>query len=159
MADACVYLMNLPDEKFDTLLGTGAKLNPSPVRTSSQAGVDPSPPSGGSHPNASPTSGGDHPNSFPTCGGGGEGEIDFMPPLVNIGVGHDLTIRELAETVKAVVGYQGEIIFDATKPDGTPRKLLDVTRLNSMGWRARTSFLDGLINAYADFRNSLPGVH
>jgi GDP-L-fucose synthase len=76
---------------------------------------------------------------------------DGLPPLVNIGVGNDLTIRELAETVKQVTGYTGEITFDSTKPDGTPRKLLDVTRLNGMGWRAHTALKDGLIVAYQDF--------
>ena len=70
-----------------------------------------------------------------------------MPPLVNIGVGHDLTIKELAETVKTTIGYYGEIVFDTTKPDGTPRKLMDVSRLNSMGWQATTQFEDGLARA------------
>ena len=74
-----------------------------------------------------------------------------MPPLVNIGVGEDLTIRELAETVQQVVGYQGEIEFDATKPDGTPRKLMDVSRLHGMGWKARTGLREGLAQAYRDF--------
>jgi GDP-L-fucose synthase len=72
---------------------------------------------------------------------------------MNIGVGHDLTIRELAETVKDVVGYQGTIEFDTSKPDGTPRKLMDVGRLNSMGWRAQTEMRTGLKNAYRDFQN------
>jgi GDP-L-fucose synthase len=70
-------------------------------------------------------------------------------------VGHDLTIRELAETVKDVVGYAGEIEFDATKPDGTPRKLMDVGRLNSMGWHAPTGFKPGLEVAYRDFQAGL----
>jgi GDP-L-fucose synthase len=76
---------------------------------------------------------------------------DGLPPLVNIGVGHDLTIRELAETVKSVVGYEGEIEFDASKPDGTPRKLMDVGRLNAMGWKAGTTMQNGLAAAYRDF--------
>jgi GDP-L-fucose synthase len=75
----------------------------------------------------------------------------FMPPLVNIGVGHDLTIRELAETVKGVVGYQGEIEFDKRKPDGTPRKLMNVERLGQAGWRATTSLAVGLEQAYSDY--------
>ena len=104
MADACVYLMNLPEEKFQTLLGSDE----------AKTGV-------------------------------------FMPPLVNIGVGHDLSIKELAETVKATIGYTGEVEFDASKPDGTPRKLMDVSRLNSMGWKSATRFEDGLARAYADF--------
>ncbi len=81
----------------------------------------------------------------------GQDRNDGLPPLMNIGVGHDLTIRELAETVKDVVGYQGEIDFDATKPDGTPRKLMDVGRLNGMGWQAKTGLKEGLARAYADF--------
>lgn len=101
MADACVYLMNLPDEKFVPLLG--------------------------------------------------QGRNDGLAPLMNIGVGEDLTIRELAEAVKGVVGYQGVIEFDATKPDGTPRKLMDVGRLNAMGWKARTAMENGLAVAYRDF--------
>jgi len=107
MADACVYLMNLPDEKFKTLLGSDE----------AATGI-------------------------------------FMPPLVNIGVGHDLTIRELAETVKEVVGYQGAIEFDTSKPDGTPRKLMDLGRLDTLGWRAPTAFRAGLRAAYRDFTES-----
>jgi GDP-L-fucose synthase len=105
MADACVYLMNLPDEKFVPLLG--------------------------------------------------QDRNDGLAPLVNIGVGHDLSIRELAETVKGVVGYQGALEFDATKPDGTPRKLMEVERLNAMGWKASTTMQDGLAVAYRDFLNGL----
>jgi GDP-L-fucose synthase len=101
MADACVYLMNLPDEQFVPLLG--------------------------------------------------QNRNDGLPPLMNIGVGHDLSIRELAETVKGVVGYQGAIEFDTSKPDGTPRKLMDVGRLNAMGWQASTSMESGLAVAYQDF--------
>ena len=77
----------------------------------------------------------------------------FEPPLVNIGVGEDVTIRELAELVKQVTGFVGEIVFDSSKPDGTPRKLMDVSRLNAMGWSAPTSLRDGLARAYADFIN------
>jgi GDP-L-fucose synthase len=110
MADACVYLMNLPDEEFAKLLWPAG----SPLES---------------------------------CNLG-------LAPVVNIGVGHDLTIRELAETVKSVVGYPGEIVFDATKPDGTPRKLLDVDRLHAMGWQAKTTFREGLAAAYQDFQRS-----
>jgi GDP-L-fucose synthase len=78
-----------------------------------------------------------------------------LAPLVNIGVGHDLTIRDLAETVKKVVGYQGEIVFDPSKPDGTPRKLMDVGRLNAMGWQAKTEMREGLAAAYRDFAESM----
>ncbi|MHB9159178.1 MAG: GDP-L-fucose synthase family protein [Thiobacillus sp.] len=101
MADACVYLMTLPEELFVPLLG--------------------------------------------------QDRNDGLPPLMNIGVGHDLTIRELAETVAAAIGYQGELEFDATKPDGTPRKLMDVGRLNAMGWTATTDMQVGLARAYQDF--------
>jgi GDP-L-fucose synthase len=104
MADACVYLMNLPVAEFQTLLGSDE----------AKTGV-------------------------------------FMPPLVNIGVGHDLSIKELAETVQAVVGFSGEIVFDTSKPDGTPRKLMDVSRLNNLGWSAKTDFRAGLARAYQDF--------
>ena len=70
-------------------------------------------------------------------------------PLVNIGCGEDVTIRELAETVMGVVGCHAKIAFDTSKPDGTPRKLLDVSRLAALGWRARTSLRDGIAKAYA----------
>ncbi len=104
MADACLYLMNLPEEKFTTLLGTDE----------ATSGV-------------------------------------FMPPVVNIGCGEDLTIHALAEAVSEVVGFKGELVFDTTKPDGTPRKLLDVSRLTSMGWKPRVTLRQGLAEAYADF--------
>ncbi|MBT3068273.1 GDP-L-fucose synthase [Rhodoferax sp. U11-2br] len=104
MADACVYLMNLPDEPYTRLLGSDE----------SKTGK-------------------------------------FEPPLINIGVGHDVTIKELAETIQRVVGYTGDIVFDASKPDGTPRKLMDVSRLNGIGWRAQTAFEAGLTSAYIEF--------
>jgi len=71
--------------------------------------------------------------------------------LFNIGTGEDVTIRELAETVMSVVGFEGDITFDASKPDGTPRKLLNLKRLRAMGWGANTSLRDGIALAYADF--------
>ncbi|MFZ5491964.1 MAG: GDP-L-fucose synthase family protein [Pseudomonadota bacterium] len=101
MADACVFLMNLPDETFVPLLG--------------------------------------------------QDRNDGLAPLVNIGVGHDLTVRELAETVRDVVGFDGALAFDASKPDGTPRKLMDVGRLTAMGWTARTGLRQGLAAAYAAY--------
>jgi GDP-L-fucose synthase len=76
-------------------------------------------------------------------------ELDYNGPLVNIGCGQDVTIRELAETVMDVVGCKARIVFDSSKPDGTPRKLLDVNRLANLGWRARTSLRDGIALAYA----------
>jgi GDP-L-fucose synthase len=69
----------------------------------------------------------------------------------NIGTGTDVTIRELAETVMSAVGFSGRIMFDSTKPDGTPRKLLDVRRMSALGWRASTSLRDGIALAYLDF--------
>lgn len=75
----------------------------------------------------------------------------FEPPLVNIGVGEDVTIRELADLVREVVGFAGRIVLDTDKPDGTPRKLLDVGLLHRSGWRARIGLRDGLVMAYADF--------
>jgi GDP-L-fucose synthase len=104
MAEACLFLMNLPDEQFASVL------NPQPS----------------------------------------------APPLINLGVGHDLTIRELAETVKAVVGFAGEIVLDPAKPDGTPRKLLDVSRLQALGWQAGTSLEEGLRRAYKDLQDPPP---
>lgn len=101
MADACVHLMNIPDEQFVPLLGQ--KRN------------------------------------------------DGLAPLLNIGVGHDVTIRELAETVAETVGYKGKLEFDATKPNGTPRKLMDVRRLAVLGYAARTELKAGLAAAYQDF--------
>ncbi len=104
MADACVFLMNLPDEKYVSLLGCDeAKAS------------------------------------------------EFRPPVVNIGVGEDVTIKELAEAIKQVIGYSGEIEFDATKPDGTPRKLMDVGRLHALGWTDKVSFADGIDKAYQGF--------
>jgi GDP-L-fucose synthase len=111
MADACVFLMNLPDEKYRALLG-----------------------------------------SDETATG------RFEPPLVNIGVGHDVSIAELAALVGRVVGFVGDIVYDTSKPDGTPRKLMDVGLLNAAGWQARTALEDGLRVAYAEFRQSQGGV-
>ena len=104
MADACVYLMNLADDQYQSLLGSDE----------SKSGK-------------------------------------FEPPLINIGVGHDVTIKELAETVKQVTGYTGAIVLDASKPDGTPRKLMDVALLASIGYAAATPLQHGLSNAYLDF--------
>lgn len=73
------------------------------------------------------------------------------PNFVNLGTGVDVTIRELAETVRAVVGYGGELVFDVTKPDGTPRKLLDVSRMTALGWRAAVSLRQGVERTYAWF--------
>jgi GDP-L-fucose synthase len=67
--------------------------------------------------------------------------------LVNIGTGEDIAIAEFARVVAEIVGYRGEISFDTSRPDGTPRKLLDVSRLTKLGWRATTSLEDGLKRA------------
>ena len=107
MADACVHLMNLPDERYTALLGSDETITGR-----------------------------------------------FEPPLVNIGVGHDLTIAELAAAVARTVGYNGRIEYDSSKPDGTPRKLMDVALINSAGWRASTALEAGLAAAYAEFRGS-----
>jgi GDP-L-fucose synthase len=72
---------------------------------------------------------------------------------INVGTGVDCTIRELAETVARVTGFQGRLVFDASKPDGTPRKLLDVSRLAALGWKAGIGLEDGLRDAYAWFLN------
>ena len=104
MADACVFLMNLPDDRYSALLG-----------------------------------------SDETVSG------RFEPPLVNIGVGEDVTIAELAAIVAGVVGYRGDIVYDNSKPDGTPRKLMDVGLINRAGWKASTPLEAGLHSAYAEF--------
>ncbi len=76
---------------------------------------------------------------------------DVQDGLFNVGTGQDVTTRELAEAVMDVVGFKGEIVFDASKPDGTPRKLLNVDRLRALGWQSVTSLRDGIAKAYADF--------
>lgn len=73
------------------------------------------------------------------------------PEIVNVGVGEDVSIKELAETVKQVTGYAGELKFDTTKPDGTPRKLLDVSRLSALGWKAKMPLRKGIEETYAWF--------
>jgi len=73
------------------------------------------------------------------------------PGLVNIGTGEDLSIKELAELVKQIVGFAGEIKFDTSKPDGTPRKLMDVTKLTNAGWKYHTTLAEGIALAYQDF--------
>ena len=95
MADACVFLMNLPDEVFQPI-----------TRSESHA------------------------------------------PLFNVGCGEDLTIRELAELIRQVVGFNGRLTFDASKPDGTPRKLLDVSRMKDLGWQATIPLREGLAEVY-----------
>jgi len=81
-------------------------------------------------------------------------ELADPPSLVNVGAGDDVTILELAELVARIVGYEGEILNDPSKPDGTPRKLMDSSRIAELGWKATTSLADGLRIAYADFKRS-----
>lgn len=73
--------------------------------------------------------------------------------IINIGCGEDVSIRELAEIVKEVTGFTGKMIFDTTKPDGTPRKLLDVSKIHALGWHHKTPLLEGMKIAYQDFLN------
>jgi len=77
-------------------------------------------------------------------------QINTKPMLshINVGTGVDVTIREMAETMKEVVGFEGELIFDTSKPDGTPRKLIDVSRLSNMGWKYSIDLKDGLSKTY-----------
>src|SRR5271170_2569858 len=74
------------------------------------------------------------------------------PGIINVGVGTDVTIRELAELMCRVTGFEGRIEFDASKPDGMPRKLLDVSRLSGLGWRARIALADGIADTYRWFQ-------
>ncbi len=97
VADACVFLMGLPDESFDSLLDSSS------------------------------------------------------PPLINIGCGEDLTISELVQLVKDVVGYEGEVEWDRSKPDGTPRKLLDSSSLHGLGWKMKTPLTEGIRSTYEWF--------
>lgn len=101
LAEACVFLMNLPDGKFNSLLR------------------------------------------------------EDEPPLLNVGTGEDLTIRELVELICRIVGFHGELVFDPSKPDGTPRKLLDVSRIHSLGWKAHTTLEEGIRETATDFSERL----
>jgi GDP-L-fucose synthase len=104
LAEACVFLMNLPEDKFSGLLTADT------------------------------------------------------PPLVNVGTGEDLTIRAVAELICNVLAFDGELVFDATKPDGTPRKLLDVSRIAALGWKARTSLAEGIRLTYESTRSQLEAL-
>jgi GDP-L-fucose synthase len=74
--------------------------------------------------------------------------------IINVGVGKDISIQHLVEKIKAVVGFEGAVVFDTSKPDGTPRKLVDVTRINELGWQASTSLEEGLLKVYEWFLNN-----
>lgn len=78
-----------------------------------------------------------------------------QPEIINVGTGEDVTIRDLAEMIAEVTGFRGRIVQDTSKPDGTPRKLLDVSRLHALGWRARISLRDGLRQTYLWFRSHI----
>ena len=80
------------------------------------------------------------------------------PEVINVGCGNDVTIRELAEIVSEVVGFKGELIFDPSKPDGTPRKLLDTSRLEKLGWTPRVSLRDGIDQTYQWYLRSAPDL-
>lgn len=111
MADACVHLLSLPDDRYALLLGSDESVTGR-----------------------------------------------FEPPLVNIGTGKDITVAELANLIREISGFRGDIVFDPSKPDGTPRKLLDVGRLERSGWTARTSLPVGLGRAYLEFASSRAGT-
>lgn len=81
--------------------------------------------------------------------------LDNPPDWVNVGTGTDVTIRELAETVRDVTGFSGKLTWDATKPDGTPRKLLDVSQMTGLGWSAKINLRDGIERTYRDFQTEL----
>jgi GDP-L-fucose synthase len=87
-------------------------------------------------------------------------KYDFseIEEFVNIGVGEDVTISELVELIKEIVGFEGKIRYDTSKPDGTPRKLMDVMRLNGLGWKARISLKDGIKETYELYKAQIKGV-
>jgi GDP-L-fucose synthase len=82
-------------------------------------------------------------------------QLDNPPDWVNVGTGSDLTIFELAQLVAQTIGFTGEILTDSSKPDGTPRKLLDISKIKATGWHPAVPFKDGLAAAYQDFKTSL----
>jgi GDP-L-fucose synthase len=79
-------------------------------------------------------------------------------PLINVGSGVDLTIHELASLIKGIVGYSGNLVFDTTKPDGTPRKLTDVSLIGRLGWHCRLELLHGLTQVYEAYRKSANAI-
>ncbi len=80
-------------------------------------------------------------------------KMENPPDWINVGTGTDVTIRELTETVAQVTGYRGKIVWDSTKPDGTPRKLMDVSRLANLGWRARIALQEGVEKTFASYQS------
>jgi len=101
-ADACVFLMDMPERGLDSIVGD-----------------------------------------------------DKLDPIFNIGCGEDLTVRELAELIAGVVGFRGSLVFDPSKPDGTPRKLLDISRLTALGWKSKTRLREGLQRTYLEFSETV----
>ncbi len=79
------------------------------------------------------------------------------PEIVNVGLGEDISIRELAELIAEIVGFEGQLIWDASKPDGTPRKLLDISKINSLGWSPQISLRDGIARTYEWFQRQQAG--
>ena len=80
------------------------------------------------------------------------------PGIINVGTGQDITIADLAQLIARIVGYSGRLVFDSSKPDGTPRKLLDITRLSNLGWRASISLEDGIRSTYNSFLENIASV-
>ena len=80
-------------------------------------------------------------------------QANIYQGIINIGTGKDITIKELVNTISEIFEYEGKIIWDQTKPDGTPRKLLDVSKINNLGWQASTKFKDGIISTIDHFKN------
>jgi GDP-L-fucose synthase len=83
---------------------------------------------------------------------------DNNPQFINVGTGREVSIKELALTIKSVVGFDGDLVFDTSKPDGTPRKLMDVSRLNDLGWQAQTDLKSGIEKTYAWFMGSYDSI-
>ena len=113
MADACIFLMNLPDEKLDSFLLADSFAS-NLKRSARQA----------------------------------QRTFSF---LINLGSGQDQTIREIANLVAEIVGYKGDVIWDNSKPDGTPRKLLDVTKINTLSWKSKISLEEGIQRTYKGY--------
>ncbi|MBW1940442.1 MAG: GDP-L-fucose synthase [Deltaproteobacteria bacterium] len=134
LADACLFLMNLPGDSFDSIISSDLSVS-NPQRSDPQA------------------------SSLPLINIGCGKDLtirelaSLVLPLINIGCGKDLTIRELASLVTEVVGYKGDVIWDQTKPDGTLRKLLDVSRLNGLCWEPRMSLREGIKTTYEWYLN------
>jgi len=121
LASACLLLMNLPDDQYDALCATPLENRTARAETSSAS----------NHPPAA--------------------SVSQKVPHINIGTGTDLTIGELSEIIKEEIGFTGSVIWDHTKPDGTPQKLLDVSRIMQIGWQPRIKLTDGIRLTYASY--------